>query len=308
MHPKACFCLLLACVAVAQAVPAGKVERKSVADQPARTMEGMSLEEAGDDKDRLKKAASFCVEIRPGAENEQQLSQDKSQLQVQGLNVVQQSPAAPQLQTYSFQSAGQPVQALNVIQAAQLAAQQSFVAPQQYFVPQMVPQQVVSQVIPSPVVQQHVVPSVQTLQIIQPSQPCSQPAVVEVQQKSEVVPVTTPEPEVVTVPTVPKPVPEKIIEPQTEIVETVQYVPVPPVCSEKLMVLPSKPMVVVPEPTVVKVPHCQHQAQGLSQCNCGQRGVFRSALGPVDPMHLAAMRKALPAPYAKMAHGLIKVG
>ncbi|XP_031829907.1 uncharacterized protein LOC116425845 [Nomia melanderi] len=307
MYPKTCFCLFLVCLAAVQAVPAGKVEQKSVADQPTKTMEGIQLEETGDDKDRLKKAASFCVEIRPGAENDQQSSQDKSQLQVQGLNVIQQSP---QVQTYSIQSAGQPVQALNVVQGTQLASQQSFVAPQQYFVPQMIPQQVVSQVIPSSVVQQQVVPSVQTLQIIQPSQPCPQQAVVQVEPKSQTIAVTTPKPEVVTVPSTPKPVPEKIIVPQTEIVETVKYVPVPPVCNEKLVVLPPKPMVVVPEPTVVKIPHCQHQSQGLvSQCNCGQQGIgaFRSAVGSVNPMHFMAVRKPMPAPYAKMMNGAMKM-
>ncbi|XP_078042373.1 uncharacterized protein LOC144472843 [Augochlora pura] len=257
------FALLVAAVAV-HAVPAGKLETKT-AESSEISPKDLNLEDANAENNRMKKQASFCVDIRPGAENGQQMSQQ-----------VQQPQVASQVQTYSFQQPAQPMQALNVFQGPQ----QAYVVPQQSFI---VPQQVVpQQVVPQQVLQQQVVPSLHTLQIIQPSQPCPQESKVEIIEKRVEVPVPTSAPEVVTA----KPQPERIVVPQTQVVETVKLVPVPPVCKDKLVVVPSKPMVVVPEPTIVKVPHCTHQAEGIvSQCNCNQQAMRAAAIGPVDHVH-----------------------
>ncbi|XP_076384065.1 uncharacterized protein LOC143261724 [Megalopta genalis] len=262
-----------------QAMPAGKLETK-MAESSAISPKDFHLEDAGAEKDRLKKQASFCVEIRPGAQNGQQVSQDGSHMKMQGLSVVQQSQVAPQMQSYSFQQAPQPVQSLGVFQAPQ-----AYVVPQQSFV---VPQQVVpQQVVPQQMMHQQVVPSVQTLQIIQPSQPCPQESKVQIVERRVEVPAPTPVPEVVTVK--PQPQPERIVEPQTQVIETIKLVPVPPVCKDKLVVVPSKPMVVVPEPTIVKVPHCTHQSEGMT-CNYNQQAIRAAAVGPVDHMHHMHMR------------------
>ncbi|XP_076651839.1 uncharacterized protein LOC143358543 [Halictus rubicundus] len=288
MFFKSCLCLVVA-IAVVQCVPTGKLEKISESSAIApKELEDLDLEDTSADKERLKKQASFLVEIRPGSENGQQGSQDGCQGQVQGqvqsLNVVQQSPAAPQVQTYSIQQAAQPMQTVGVFPAPQLATQ-TYIVPQQSY---MMPQQVVPQ---QQLVHQQVIPSVQTLQIIQPQQPCASESKVQVIEKKIEVPAPAPAPkpapEVVDV----KPQPERIVVPKTQIVETVKLVPVPPVCKEKLMVVPSKPMVVVPQPTVVKVPHCTHEGQELvSQCSCNQQAMRAAAMGPVDPMHMMAMR------------------
>ncbi|XP_076300559.1 uncharacterized protein LOC143218882 [Lasioglossum baleicum] len=267
MYSKICLCLLLA-VAVVQSLPAGKVEKVSEASAIApEELEGLDLEGTSDEKERLKKQASFLVEIRPSSENGQQASQDGCQGQVQSLNVVQQSQAVPQMQTY-IQQAPQPMQAMGVFPAAP-----AYMVPQSFIVPQ--------QVVPQ---QQLVQPqSMQTLQIIQPQQPCASEPKVQVIEKKVEVPAPTPAPEVVTV----KPQPERMV------VETVKLVPVPPVCKDKLVVVPSKPMVVYPEPTVVKVPHCTHQGVSedvVSQCDCHRPEGRAAAMGPVDPMHMMAMR------------------
>ncbi|XP_076384138.1 uncharacterized protein LOC143262073 [Megalopta genalis] len=261
----ACLCGLLVAAMAVQAMPAGKLETK-MAESSAISPKDFHLEDAGAEKDRLKKQASFCVEIRPGAQNGQQVSQDGSQMKMQGLSVVQQSQVAPKMQSYSFQQAPQPVQSLGVFQAPQ-----AYVVPQQSFV---VPQQVVpQQVVPQQMMHQQVVPSVQTLQIIQPSQPCPQESKVQIVERRVEVPAPTPVPEVVT----------------TQVIETIKLVPVPPVCKDKLVVVPSKPMVVVPEPTIVKVPHCTHQSEGMT-CNCNQQAIRAAAVGPVDHMHHMHMR------------------
>ncbi|XP_076629960.1 uncharacterized protein LOC143346088 [Colletes latitarsis] len=255
MHLNASFAVLLLALAMAQAVPATRIEKKSL------TEDAIELEEVDDvdDNDRSKKS-TFLVDVRPAAENQESAKislQSEGQSAVQTFNLIpQQCQTAPQIQTYNFQSAPQPVQAMSVIQSAPMVHQHSYVIPQQ------------------------VVPPVHTLQIVQQPQPCPQQASVNIIER-QIEATAAPETEIVTQPPAPKPKPEpkpeKIIAPEPQRMETINFVPVERPCNDKLVVVPPKPMVVIPEPTVVKVPHCPHHSHN---CNCMQHGA--SFLQSVD--------------------------
>ncbi|KZC08787.1 PREDICTED: putative uncharacterized protein DDB_G0294196 [Dufourea novaeangliae] len=288
MYLNKCLSFLLVGLVVVQALPASKQEKKSVTDEATLTTKGLELEEVGSDKNRDKKSTSFCVEVHPDSTS---TLTEKAQLQVapvHTLNFVPQAQMVPQMQTYNIQPMQQQVQAMNVIQGAQLVPQQSFVMPQQ-----VVSQQVLShQVVP------------QTIQIIQPSQPCSQSNVEVIEQKPAPTPAPTPAPkpkEVIVEPVQETKQNEKIIVPQMERFETFNIVPVAPACKEELVVVPQKPLVVVPEPTVVKVPNCSHGShQGMvTQCNCRQQAVsgLRTNGMAVDPL-MAMRARAFNGPYS----------
>ncbi|XP_054009906.1 E3 ubiquitin-protein ligase RNF12-B-like [Hylaeus anthracinus] len=175
----------------------------------------------------------------------------------------QQSQPAPQVQTFNFQSAPQPMQAMSVIPGPQLISQQSYVIPQQ------------------------VVPSVNTLQIVQQPQPCAPQATVKIIDSK---PQEEPEP--------PK-VPERIEIPKVDVI-TQPPVPrelpdyVEPPCNDEMVVVPSKPLVVMPEPTMVKIHHCPHHSQQdpsshASQCTCKQQAMTAVRAGHMLPSHLHFM-------------------
>ena len=276
MHSNACFALVLLCLAAAQAIPAGKIEKKSVADEPTVGTSDLKLEEAGDYQNRPKKS-TFCVEIRPDGEAGQAENGVRS---VQTLSLVPQAQMASQVQTYNLQPAMQPMQALSVMQAPQLT-QQSIYVPQQ------------------------MVPPVQTLQIIQsPQQPCPEARETIIQQKTEFVPepTTAPAPTTTTPPPrVEKPeLPKKheYVLPPPERLQTVvnverQVMHMEPSYNEQMVVVPSKPVMMLSEPqrlaTLVHVPNCPHHSHqaGVSQCTCRNQGyVGASSTGMrTEPMH-----------------------
>ncbi|XP_043259888.1 uncharacterized protein LOC122401673, partial [Colletes gigas] len=159
MHLNASFAVLLLALAVAQAVPATRIEKKSLTDELSK--DAIELQEVDDvnDNDRSKKS-TFLVDVHPAGENQESAKislQSEGQRAVQTFNLVpQQCQTAPQIQTYNFQSAPQPVQAMSVIQSAPMVHQHSYMIPQQ------------------------VVPPVHTLQIVQQPQPCPQQASVNI--------------------------------------------------------------------------------------------------------------------------------
>lgn len=298
MHSNACFALVLLCLAAVQAVPAGKIEKKSVSDEPILGTSDLKLEEAGDSKDRAKKS-TFCVEIRPegqdgqaqdGASSVQTLNllpqAQGSASSVQTLNLVPQAPLASQVQTYNLQPALQPVQTLSVMPAPQLA-QQSIYVPQQ------------------------MAPSVQTLQIIHsPQQPCPEAKQNIIKQNTELVPA----PKTITHPhrveKSEKLKPHHYVLPQPESTETVVNVERQPQvetmnimhmaapCNEQIVVVPSKPVMMLAKPqrlaTLVQMPSCPHHSHqaDVTQCTCKNQGyaAARSAGTRTDPMHFARAR------------------
>ncbi|XP_054009911.1 uncharacterized protein LOC128893121 [Hylaeus anthracinus] len=240
---KASFALLLLGVVMAQAIPASRIEKKSLSDVD---QEEINLEEVGDDMDREKKA-TLCLDIRTG---EQEPCSQQTQL-------------APQVQTLNFQSAPQSMQAMSVIPGPQLISQQSYVIPQQ------------------------VVPSVNTLQIVQQPQPCAPQATVKIidskpQEESE--PPKVPERiEIPKVVTTQPPVPR---EPLSDYVE--------PPCNDEMVVVRPKPLVVMSEPTMVKIHHCPHHSQQgpsshASQCTCKQQAMTAVRANHMLPSHLHFM-------------------
>ena len=303
MHSNACFALVLLCLAAVQAIPAGKIEKKSVSDEPILGTSDLKLEEAGDSKDRPKKS-TFCVEIRPegqdgqaqdGASSVQTLNlvpqaQDGAS-SVQTLNLVPQAQMASQVQTYNLQPALQPVQTLSVMQAPQ-QAQQSIYVPQQAQQSIYVPQQAQQSIY----VPQQMGPSVQTLQIIHsPQQPCPEAKQNIIQQKTEFVPepTTTPAPTTTTQP----PCVEKFERMETVVdvdqqpqVDTMNIMHMEAPCNEQIVVVPSKTVMKVPVPqrlaTLVQIPSCPHHSHqaGVAQCTCRNQGhaAARSAM-PFPP-------------------------
>ncbi|XP_076684201.1 uncharacterized protein LOC143377120 [Andrena cerasifolii] len=270
MHSNACFALVLLCLAAAQAIPAGKIEKKSVSDEPTLETSDLKLEEAGDSKDRPKKS-TFCVEIRPDGQDGQVQNGASS---VQTLNLVPQAQLASQVQTYNLQPALQPVQTLSVMQAPQLA-QQSIYVPQQ------------------------MAPPVQTLQIIQsPQQPCSEPKMKIVQKETEFVPEPTsaPAPTTTTRPPCAERMQTMVNVEQQPQADTMNVMHMPRPYNEEIVVVPPKPVIMVSEPqrlaTLVQIPGCPHHSNQVGQCTCRTQGyaAARAADMRTDPMHFARAR------------------
>lgn len=69
MHLKSCCTLLLLALVACQAAPSTfeNIEKKSISEKTSKIeKDDLKIEDPGLDKDRTKKAATFCVEIHDG--------------------------------------------------------------------------------------------------------------------------------------------------------------------------------------------------------------------------------------------------
>ncbi|XP_076684647.1 uncharacterized protein LOC143377352 [Andrena cerasifolii] len=265
MHINVCFAILLLAIALAQAGPAPKtIEKKSLAeDTKLETKKAdLKIEEAGEDKDRAKKSATtFCVQIKPGSNQQVQVPCKDNQAVAQRMPFTVQSQSVPQ-----------QIQAMSLVQPVVQAPQ--------------VPQANI--LVPQPVL-----PPFNTLQIVQSAAPpCAQsaPAVNIIQSipQSNIVqhipkpkpkpkPTSAPAVEIETITETPKSdyieqVPEPLPEPQ----ETLTMLPYATACQDHLITIPSSPLMLMTEPepaqlaTIIQVPSsCNNPLHGIiSPCSC----------------------------------------
>ncbi|XP_043256256.1 uncharacterized protein LOC122399555 [Colletes gigas] len=270
MRLSACFAILVVAVALSQAGPVPKItEKKSLVEDVKQesTKTDLKIEENGEDKDRAKKSAgTFCVQINPGSTQPTQVSCQGNQAAVQTL-AIQAEPVSQQIQT------------LGMLQ------------PYVHVVPQT------GIVMPQPLV-----PSINTLQIVQPAaQPCAQsiPSV-NIIQSDQSIPKPKPKPKptstsMVDIKTTTKrplrieKLPQSLPEPQ----ETLAMLPIAPACHDHIITIPSNPVVVVPQfdqnqlASIVQVPSVSSSDNPLhnilNPCTC-QKNVAVLNEPSVEPM------------------------
>ncbi|XP_033337931.2 uncharacterized protein LOC117227094 [Megalopta genalis] len=284
MRFTVCFSILVLGVALTQAGPTVKAtEKKSLTEDSnlGSEKEVLKIDDPGSDKDRAKKSASFCVEIKPGSSHPNQVPCKSNQAVVQKSTFdVQSESAAQPVQTYSFVQPSY-VQSYSVPQAS-ITLPQQFVQPYQSL--QVV--QSSSQPYAEPTPSVNIIPSVpQTNVVPQTSvekpkaKPTPAPSV-ETKERPKLMRIEQ--------------APEALPVPQ----ETLTVLPVAPAYHEHLYAIPSTSMMIHTEPeqmqvaSLLQVPSvspCGNPLHGiLSPCPC-QNNMAILSESAVEPMAIKVL-------------------
>ncbi|XP_076652858.1 uncharacterized protein LOC143359080 [Halictus rubicundus] len=293
MRLSVCFSIVVLAVALAKASPAAKaVEKKSLVEDAKleSKKEDLQIEDTGSDKDRAKKSATFCVEIKPGSVQPVQVPCKGSQQVVQSESLV-----------------AQPVQSYNVVRPSYV--QPSYV--QSSYV-QSMPQA-------SIVLPQQMAAPYQTFQLVQSSpQPCAQPVpsvnivpsvpqTENVPQASVEAPNSKPDPEEALKDQLKPERIEEASEPLPVPQENLAYLPVAPSYHEHLFALPSSSMMMYPELEQIRMASVFQDSPTvlpsniLTRCPC-QNNMAAFSEGAVEPMAVLPYSSEVAGPPTMMPH------